>query len=199
MSTVYVSNFPFTTTASQLAPLFSVFGEIDGVRIAHRGDLPLGYGFVVFKTAEAFANCLSHPETVTLDGRPLKIEPANPQRDVEDNVFVHNIGQTVTLEQLKDHFREFHVVDAKIVCRYESEQRKGFAFVRVESKADRDAAVARLNLSVLSGRRIFVTAAASPFEHTSRRRFTNNRIRVPRAELAMGGRNDTEDDDGERV
>jgi RNA recognition motif-containing protein len=193
MNTVYVSNFPFTTTAAQLAPVFSVFGDIEGVRIAHRGDLPLGYGFVVFKSAEAFANCLSRPETITLDGRPLKIEAANPQGGVQDNIFVHNIGQTVTVEQLKDHFRDFHVVDAKIVCRYETEQRKGFAFVKVESRDDRDAAITRLNLSRLSGRRIFLAAAASAFEHTSRRQFTNNRVRVPRAELRAGGERDGED------
>jgi RNA recognition motif-containing protein len=187
MNTVYVSNFPFTTTASQLAPVFSSFGELDGVRIAHRGDLSLGYGFVVFKSAASFADCLSCADPLTLDGRPLKVEAANAHRDVDDNVFVHNVGQTVTVEQLKDHFRDFHVVDAKIVCRYESEQRKGFAFVRVASREDRDAAVARLNLSVLGARTIFVAAAASSFEHTSRRQFANNRVRVPREELRMGG------------
>jgi hypothetical protein len=67
----------------------------------------------------------------------------NPHREVGDNIFMHN------MKQLKDCFRHLNVVDSKIVCSGETEQRRGFTLEKVASRADRNAAIARFNPCVL--------------------------------------------------
>jgi RNA recognition motif-containing protein len=177
MGTVYVANLPFSATVDDLRSVFIEFGEIADARIAFQGDFGQGYGFVEFQDEAAFSACMSHSGPLILGDRPLKVEPARTKIPVEDNIFVHNIGQTVTLDQLKEHFRDFNVVDAKIVARYEDEDRRGYAFVKVASKSDRDRAIAQLCHSELGGRKIFVDAAKTRYEGPNPRKFRNTRVR----------------------
>jgi RNA recognition motif-containing protein len=179
MTTVYVSNFPFTTLPRELALVFQDFGAITMVRIQSKHGFSLGCGWVEFTTEDGYAACLAHQEPIVIEGRPLKIEPAKPKSEPAlDSVFVHTIDQTVTVDDLKNHFAHYNVVDAKIVAHYENEKRKGFAFVKLNSQNDRDRAIAALNLSSLGGRTIFCCAASSPFEKASSRKFTNNRVKL---------------------
>jgi protein sex-lethal len=178
MTSVYVANIPFDVDAAQLHEVFQDFGPIAEVRIASKKGFSLGFGFVDYITPEACTACLEHALPITLQDKILKIEASHPKTSVLDTVFVHTIDQSVSVEDLKNHFAAYNAVEAKIVARYETEQRKGFGFVKCASQDDRDRAIAALNLSALGSRTIFCTAATTPFEKQSRRKFTNNRVRL---------------------
>jgi RNA recognition motif-containing protein len=178
MTSVYVANIPFEADAAQLCGVFQGFGPIAEVRIASKRGFSLGFGFVEFKYPEACAECLAHASQIILQDKVLKVEASHAKSAVLDTVFVHTIDQSVSVEDLKNHFAAYNPVDAKIVARYETEKRKGFGFVKCASQADRDRAITDLNLSTLGSRTIFCTAATTAFDKQSRREFTNNRVRL---------------------
>ena len=171
--TARVRNLAFGLSADDVRAAVSQFGEVEEVRLINRGGASLGYCFVKFKDSEALERCLA-ASPLRIGQRDAVIDQAHTQTEVVDNILVHNIGQRVTVEDLRNHFAPYHVVDAKIVCRYENDTRKGFAFVQVASQADRDAAIRALNQSNLGDRVIFVTAARSAF-NASKRNFTRRK------------------------
>ena len=173
--TVRVRNLDFHLTSEDIADVMALFGEIEEIRLINRGGDSLGYCFVKFSEPDSVQSCLEC-ESIVIGGRKVVVDQARVKTAIVDNILVHNIGQLVTVDQLREHFSRYHVVDAKIVCRYESEERKGFGFVRVASQADRDAAIRDLNHSDLGGRIIFVTAARSAFD-ASKRNFTRRKSR----------------------
>ena len=171
--TVILRNLDFRLSEDDVRAAVGQFGEVEEVRLINRGGASLGYCFVKFKDSVALERCLA-ASPLRIGERDAVIDQAHTRTEVVNNILVHDIGQHVTVEDLRNHFAPYHVVDAKIVCRYESDSRKGFGFVQVASQADRDAAIRNLNQSSLGGRVIFVTAARSAF-NASKRNFTRRK------------------------
>jgi RNA recognition motif-containing protein len=176
MASIYVANLPFKATAADLHELFQTYGEIEACRIVHNGHYSQGFGFVDFVDEEACTKCLGVDVPIMLNGRRLRVERSKAKEEPEDTIFVRGIGVSVTKEDLQEHFSAFGVVDVKITAHYEDQQRRGFGFVKVSSKQNRDDAVKALNGSELCGRRILVDVSQTKFEGPGKRQFRNHWI-----------------------
>ena len=183
--TAFIRNIPFSFQNEDLQKALETFGEVKSARIVTtfrrylNKRVSLGIGFVDFAQQSGLDAAVA-AKTLEAGNRKLKILVARPRRVVEDNIFVGTIAQGVTDETLKQHFEKFHPVAAKVVYNFESEERRGFGFVHVASKADRDAAVHELDKSTLNGKQITARIARRPFlsdEEAQRRKDSRNRRR----------------------
>jgi RNA recognition motif-containing protein len=79
---LYVGNLSFETTEEQLNTLFSEAGPVISVRIItdrHTGQ-PKGFGFVEMETKSVGQRAISMLNGRTVDGRPLSVNEAKPQK-----------------------------------------------------------------------------------------------------------------------
>lgn len=75
---VYVINVPYSATEDDLENFFSKYGEVIEVQIPYDKirQSRTGTAYVTFSTYEAFIAAMN--DTITFQGRPLKLKPADP-------------------------------------------------------------------------------------------------------------------------
>ena len=190
MSTVFVSNLPYSLTNEKLAAEFGRFGKVTNARIMTRPfrgrRVSRGFGFVDFETADQMTQA-TNAQNITIDGRNCRIAVARPRVIVKDNVFIGNIAQEVDENRLKEYFAAYHPVQVKIVQKRQSDERKGFGYVQVQSEQDRDGAVQNLDGKDFCGLPLIVKVARKPFlpdeeiQRRAERRRARRSRRAPRA------------------
>jgi RNA recognition motif-containing protein len=167
MTTVFAYNLSFKLTAPELGTAFEKYGCIKEARILTRGHgrarRSRGCGFIEFERADEAAAALRDDEQMILRDREVYVDVGHESVPETDTIFVANLGRHVTRERLMGFFGRYRPIDARIVCRKESDRRKGFGYVKVGSKALRDAAIANLNDVELDGEYVIVVAARRRF------------------------------------
>jgi cold-inducible RNA-binding protein len=80
---IYVGNLSFTTTEDRLRQKFASFGEVSEVAIPTDRDSgrARGFGFVTMPNAEEAKAAMDALNGTELDGRPIKVNEAQPRRD----------------------------------------------------------------------------------------------------------------------
>ena len=90
------------------------------------------------------------------------------------NIYVSNLGFQVGDDDLKDIFTACgEVSSAKVITDRETNRSRGFGFVEMPNDAEGEAAISKLNGSVIEGRSISVTVAR-PKERTGSFKKSNN-------------------------
>ena len=151
---IYVGHLKYTTTSEGLQKHFAQFGEVAKAIIIHerfRGSLvSRGFGFVTFANKDGYDKALAAKD-LALDGFTLRIAAAKPPR-VRDTVFIGGIPKGTTVDDLKAALATFHPKEAKIVK--EDAERRGFAFVQLESGDDAQAASRQREIDLKGGKSI---------------------------------------------
>jgi RNA recognition motif-containing protein len=141
--TIYVSNIRYTTESRTLGLEFGKFGAIARVRIIAgfngRERVSRGFGFIEFKTAEAYEAALSGAAAIVVDGRRLVVRPPRPRK--RDTAFVLGIPKGTTPGDLTAAFASYHPTNARIIRETDGARTKGFAFVTFASEDDQARAV----------------------------------------------------------
>lgn len=76
------------------------------------------------------------------------------------NIYVSNLGFQIEDEDLKEFFTAYgEVTSAKVITDRETNRSRGFGFVEMPNDAEGEAAISKLNGSVVEGRSISVTVA----------------------------------------
>ena len=76
------------------------------------------------------------------------------------NIYVSNLGFQVGNEDLKEFFATYgEVTSAKVVFDRETNKSRGFGFVEMPNDAEGEAAIQKLNGSVIQGRSMNVNVA----------------------------------------
>jgi cold-inducible RNA-binding protein len=80
---IYVGNLPFQTTEDRLRQKFAAFGEVSEVAIPTDRETgrARGFGFVTMPNAEEAKAAMEALNGADLDGRPIKVNEAQPRRD----------------------------------------------------------------------------------------------------------------------
>jgi len=80
---LYVGNFPYTTTEDQLRELFSQHGTVESVRIItdRTTGLSRGFGFVDMASEEEAQAAIAALNGVDYNGRALKVNASRPRED----------------------------------------------------------------------------------------------------------------------
>ncbi|KAH0792254.1 RNA-binding protein [Histomonas meleagridis] len=175
--TIFVSNINYKTTAEGLSKFFSTYGKVKDSRILSekfRGNIvSRGIGFVEFENVDGFNAAINaNKDTLQLDGRNLHVQQARPPvQHKNDTIFIGGIPEGTTIDNLKEAFKAYKIVDAKIPF-FNKGERFGFAFVKLSSKEERDKVVGEVTKITLNGAESNVRAARRDFDSPPRpRRF----------------------------
>jgi multiple RNA-binding domain-containing protein 1 len=145
MNVVFVRNINYKTEGEALATAFKHFGDISNARIismwdpVRRARISRGFGFIEFRTADAYQTALDNMQPITVDGRELVVRAARPVRK-RDTAFIRGIPHGTTDSDIKAVFAKYNPVEVRIKAE-DSSDRKGFAFVTFDTEENQTAAV----------------------------------------------------------
>lgn len=150
--TLFVSNINYKTDENALIEHFGSYGKVVSARLIKskiRGRLQSqGIGFVEFSDSNSvddaialFKKSRDANQPIQLDGRGIFVQRARVRAQRKnDAAFVSGIPEGTSSDALKDAFKSFGAVDAKVI-RTDSVRGRGFGFVQFATTAARDAAV----------------------------------------------------------
>ncbi len=86
---LYVGNFSYATTETQLRTLFAEVGEVESVALITDRETgrSKGFGFVEMNTDEAAQEAIKRFNGYTLDDRTLTVNEARPREERSDRGF----------------------------------------------------------------------------------------------------------------
>jgi cold-inducible RNA-binding protein len=83
MTSIYVGNLAFDTTAEELERLFSEHGAVSSVSIVKDRETgrPRGFAFVEMPNAEEAAKAIKELDLREVGGRSITVNPARPKAE----------------------------------------------------------------------------------------------------------------------
>lgn len=133
---------------------FSSFGNILSCKIATDGTgQSKGYGFVQFEAEEAAQTAIDKLNGMLINDKQVFVghflrkqeRDSSMTRSKFNNVYVKNLSESITDDDLKKTFGEYGTITSAVVMRDGDGKSKGFGFVNFESPDDAGNAVDALN------------------------------------------------------
>lgn len=152
---------------------FSAFGPILSCKVAvDPSGQSKGYGFVQYDTEEAAQRAIEQLNGMLLNDKQVYVGPFvhKQQRDPSgekvkfNNVYVKNLSESMSDEELKKVFGEFGVTTSCVIMRDGEGKSKGFGFVNFENAEDAAKAVEALNGKTFDDKEWFVGRAQKKSE-----------------------------------
>lgn len=152
---IFIKNLDKGIDHKALYDTFSAFGNILSCKVVtDDGNSSKGYGFVHFETKEAAEKAIAKVNGMMLNDQKVFVGPfvtrkeRSKTQDGEQkftNVYVKNLDDSVTTDQLKQVFSEFGTVTNAAVMNDDATKSKGFGFVNFENPESAKKAVDALN------------------------------------------------------
>ncbi|KAJ0024882.1 hypothetical protein Pint_08742 [Pistacia integerrima] len=151
---IFIKNLDKTIDHKALHETFSSFGNILSCKIAtDASGQSKGYGFVQFDTEEAAQSAIDKLNGMLINDKQVYVGHflRKHERDSSlgkakfNNVYVKNISETTTDEDLKNVFGEYGPITSAVVMRDGDGKSKCFGFVNFENADDAANAVDALN------------------------------------------------------
>lgn len=152
---------------------FSTFGKILSCKIAtDSSGQSKGYGFVQFETEEAAKAAIENLNGMLINDKQVYVGPfvRKEERDTAtekakfNNVYVKNLAESTTEEELKKIFSEYGTITSVVVMRDGEGKSKGFGFVNFEEPDDAACSVEALNGKKFDDKEWFVGKAQKKAE-----------------------------------
>lgn len=183
---LFIKNLKEELDEEALEKGFSKFGKITSCKImtAEDGSKSKGFGFVAFDEAESARAAveeyngknvkdLSKEDTELFVGRAQKkaermqtLRSSYEKRRVENqnrykgvNLYVKNLDDSITDDQLREAFTDFGTITSAKVMRDEKQSGKGFGFVCFTSQDEATKAVTEMNGKILVSKPLYVALA----------------------------------------
>ncbi|KAI8989389.1 hypothetical protein BDB01DRAFT_848563 [Pilobolus umbonatus] len=176
---LYVKNINTAVTEDVLRDTFSQYGHVSSLLIQKdEYGTSKGFGFVNFESPDDAETALQSLHDMDYYGKKLFVSKAQKKSEREDelrrqheqvksvnkyqrvNLYVKNLGDEVTDEQLKGMFSPYGTItSAKVMKDDTTGQSKGFGFVCFTSSEDASLAVQEMNGRLLSNKNIYVALA----------------------------------------
>ncbi|KAL4583535.1 hypothetical protein LXL04_008112 [Taraxacum kok-saghyz] len=151
---IFIKNLDKTIDNKALHDTFSTFGNILSCKIATDSiGQSKGYGFVQFDTEEAAQNAIDKLNGMLMNDKQVYVGPflRKQERDPSstrtkfNNVYVKNLPESTTDDDLKKTFGEYGLITSAVVMRDGDGKSKCFGFVNFENADDAANAVEGLN------------------------------------------------------
>ena len=152
---------------------FSSFGNIMSCKIAtdHSGQSK-GYGFVQFENEESAKNAIDKLNGMLMNDKQVYVGHflCKQERDIAlnktifNNVYVKNLSESTTEEDLKKIFGEYGTITSAVVMRDGDGKSKCFGFVNFENAAAAAKAVEALNGKIVDDKDWYVGKAQKKYE-----------------------------------
>ncbi|XWS41878.1 hypothetical protein CRYUN_Cryun17cG0120300 [Craigia yunnanensis] len=151
---IFIKNLDKTIDNKALHDTFSTFGNILSCKIAtdHSGQSK-GYGFVQFDNEESAKNAINKLNGMLLNDKQVFVGPFLRKQEREsaidkekfNNVYVKNLSESTTDEDLKNVFGEYGPITSAVIIRDADGKSKCFGFVNFENPDDAAHSVDSLN------------------------------------------------------
>ncbi|KAI3445962.1 hypothetical protein Pfo_002627 [Paulownia fortunei] len=151
---IYIKNLDKEIDHKALHETFSSFGNILSCKVAvDASGQSMGYGFVQFVSEESAQKAIEKLNGMLLNEKQVYVGPFLRKQEREmsvdkakfTNVFVKNLSELVTEDDLKKIFGEFGLITSTVVMRNEDGTSKCFGFVNFENAEDAARAVESLD------------------------------------------------------
>merc|ERR1711953_864727 len=178
---VYVGNLSFKTNSTGLKEAFEQYGEIEHAHVVTIGKKRRGFGFVTFASPDDASKAVQGANGTDLDGRSIRAElststttpqkekkptlkkrvrrvhvPASEREISTDVAYLGGLATEVTKDQLKELLAPYGVqnITPRKAYRPRGAPRPRFAFIRVDTEANRDKLVADLEGKEFEGQNL---------------------------------------------
>ncbi|VFQ86845.1 unnamed protein product [Cuscuta campestris] len=150
---IFIKNLDKSIDNKALCETFSSFGNILSCKIAtDPSGQSKGYGFVQFSTEEAAQNAIDKLNGMLMNDKQVYVGPFHRRQEREpatkvkfNNIYVKNLSESTTDEDLRKIFGEFGGITSAVVMRDADGNSKCFGFVNFENTDDAAKAVEALN------------------------------------------------------
>ncbi|CAH9100345.1 unnamed protein product [Cuscuta europaea] len=152
---IFIKNLDKDIDHKALHDTFSAFGNILSCKVATDATTgqSKGYGFVQYDSEEAAQNAIEKLNGMLLNDKQVFVGPfvrkqerdLNGEKSKFTNVFVKNLAESTTEEELRNVFGEFGTLTSVVVMRDDDGKSKCFGFVNFENADDAARSVEVLN------------------------------------------------------
>eukprot|EP00002_Diphylleia_rotans_P010821 TRINITY_DN213_c0_g1_i4.p3 TRINITY_DN213_c0_g1~~TRINITY_DN213_c0_g1_i4.p3 ORF type:complete len:292 (+),score=56.94 TRINITY_DN213_c0_g1_i4:276-1151(+) len=166
---IFIKNLEKSIDDKMLYDTFSLFGNILSCKIEtdNEGN-SRGFGFVHYETPNAAENAISKVHGKMINGLIVYVAPFIPKKKPTEarfnNVYVKNIDENATDEQLAALFGQFGPVISPKVMRTEDGRSLGFGFVCYEKHEDALKAIEALNNTTFLSKTLYCGRALKKAE-----------------------------------
>ncbi|TYI28120.1 hypothetical protein ES332_A05G221700v1 [Gossypium tomentosum] len=176
---IFIKNLDKSIDHKALHDTFSSFGNILSCKIATDSfGQSKGYGFVQFDNEESAQNAIDKLNGMLINDKQVYVGPflRKQERDSAldktkfNNVFVKNLSESTTDEDLKTIFGEYGDITSVVVMRDADGTSKGFGFVNFEHADAAAKAVEALNGKKLDEKEWYVGKALKKSEREHERK-----------------------------
>ncbi|OMO63241.1 hypothetical protein COLO4_32626 [Corchorus olitorius] len=170
---IFIKNLDKGIDHKALHDTFSAFGNILSCKVAtDNSGQSKGYGFVQFETEEAAQKAIEKLNGMLMNDKQVYVGPfvRKQERDTAisktkfNNVYVKNLSETTSDEDLKNIFGEFGTITSAVIMREPDGKSKCFGFINFENADDAAAAVESLNGKKFDDKEWFVGKAQKKSE-----------------------------------
>ncbi|KAI3432336.1 hypothetical protein D9Q98_003894 [Chlorella vulgaris] len=191
---IFIKNLDRTVDNKALHDTFSAFGNILSCKVAQdlKGESK-GYGFVHFEEDDAARLAIEKVNGMLLEGKKVYVGPflrrSERSSDSETkftNVFVKNLDESLSDEEVQAMFAEHGTVNSCIIMRDDDGKSKGFGFVNFEAPEQAASAVQALNGKDVGGKELFVGRAQKKAEREAMLRAKFEELRAERIAKYQG-------------
>ncbi|KAL5987720.1 Polyadenylate-binding protein 8 [Asimina triloba] len=170
---IFIKNLDKAIDNKALYDTFSAFGNILSCKIAtDPSGQSKGYGFVQFELEEAAKNAIDKLNGMLINDKKVYVGPFQRKLEREvsvtktkfNNVFVKNLSDSTTDDDLKTVFGEYGTITNAAVMREADGKSKCFGFVNFENADDAARSVEALNGKKFDGKEWYVGKAQKKSE-----------------------------------
>lgn len=173
---IFIKNLDKNIDNKALHDTFSAFGNILSCKVAmDASGQSKGYGYVQFDRDEAAQHAIERLNGMALNDKVVYVGPFlrkqerenavdNESKEKVSNVFVKNLSESTTEEDLSRVFEEFGQITSTAVMRGEDGKSKCFGFVNFQNPEDAARAIQELNGKKFDDKEWYVGKAQKKFE-----------------------------------
>ncbi|KAH9757785.1 polyadenylate-binding protein [Citrus sinensis] len=192
---VFIKNLDTSIDNKALCDTFAAFGTVLSCKVAiDSNGQSKGYGFVQFENEEAAQNAIKMLNGMLINDKQVYVglfvrRQERTQQNVSPkftNVYVNNLAETVTDEDLKKIFGHFGTITSAIVMKDSDGKSRCFGFVNFQSPDAAAAAVEKLNGTTNNDKVWYVGRAQKRAEREADLRAKFEQERISRYEKLKG-------------
>ncbi|CAN6217004.1 unnamed protein product [Urochloa humidicola] len=170
---IFIKNLDKSIDNKALYDTFCAFGNILSCKIAtDPSGESRGYGFVQFERDESAQSAIDKLNGMLINDKKVYVGPFVRKQDRENvssnvkfsNVYVKNLSETVTDDELKEMFGKYGTITSAVVMRDSDGKSRCFGFVNFENADDAAQAVQELNGKVFNDKELYVGRAQKKSE-----------------------------------
>lgn len=186
---LFIKNLDKSIDNKALLDTFSSFGTVLSCKVAaDASGQSKGYGFVQYDNEESSETAMAKLNGMLINDKKIDIKRyvRSQRSNTFQNIYVKNLPETTTDEELKNLFRECGEITSVAVMRDGNGKSRCFGFVNFEDPGNAVAAIDKFNGTTLNDKVLFVGKAQKKPERQAELRSKFEQERISRFEKLQG-------------